>query len=188
MLFEYDVERAKELLADAGYPDGFQTEVLCDSTDADELSIIKSYLEDINITLDLNIVEATNKTARVNAREYRMAFNTLGIWAPFEMLTTKYGQVQCTRNTDDPFYKDIQICVASNILSNPDAYIQCMKESAEYELASAWAIFTPRPWQYTYWWPWVKDYNGIYWTGWAGVWDWTKSIWVDQELKETMGY
>ncbi|UCD08666.1 MAG: ABC transporter substrate-binding protein [Dehalococcoidales bacterium] len=188
MLYRYDPEGAKELLTEAGYPEGFKAVITCTSAQADYLSIIKEYLAAVNIDLELLVVEASAFNGLRSNREYEMIYMTAGIWAPFEMLNTKQSQGMCVRNTPDAYYDQVQECIASNIVSNPDKYIQCVKDAAVYELESAWGIWSPRPNQYNAWWPWVRDYNGIFWTGWAGVWDWTKSIWLDKDMKTSMGY
>ena len=188
MLYRYDPEGAKELLTEAGYPEGFKAVITCTAAQADYLSIIKEYLAGVNIEMELLVVEASAFNGLRNNREYEMIYMTAGIWAPFEMLNTKQSQGMCVRNTPDAYYDEVQECIASNIVSNPNKYIQCVKDAAVYELKSAWGIWSPRPNQYNAWWPWVRDYNGIFWTGWAGVWDWTKSIWLDKDLKASMGY
>ena len=188
MLYTYNPEKARELLVEAGYPDGFKTTITCTAIQVDELSIIKEYLADVGIDMELGVVEGGAFQGLQNSREYELIFAMAGIWAPFEMLNTKLGMSLCVRNTPDTYYDKVAEDIGTYIISDPAKYIQSVKEAGIYELASAWGIWTPRPWQYNMWWPWVKDYNGIFWTGWAGVWDWTKSIWVDEELKESMGY
>jgi ABC-type transport system substrate-binding protein len=47
---EFNVAKAKQLLADAGYPDGFDTKIIATVTDDDNvLTAIKSYLADVGI-------------------------------------------------------------------------------------------------------------------------------------------
>jgi hypothetical protein len=89
---------------------------------------------------------------------------------------------------DDPFYKGVQASIAANMVAKPDAYFQTMKDAGVHELQSAWAIFMPVPFQYNVWWPWFQNYYGINWTGWAGVWQWLKYVWVDQDMKKAMGH
>ena len=52
-LYEYHPDKARQLLAEAGYPDGFETEILCLPALADLVSIIKAYRADIGVDLDI---------------------------------------------------------------------------------------------------------------------------------------
>jgi len=190
MLWDYDVERALELMDEAGEGEGFTTTVTCTSADVDFLSIIKDNLEDINITMEINSLELGNYYSVRGQKSWDgMFYGMAGFWAPFELLNTKDGQTLNFGMINDPYFEnDVQLCVGSNIVSSPETYIQCMKDAAEYELALAWAIFTPTRSSYHMWWPWLRNYEGINWTGWANIQDWYKYLWIDQDLKASMGY
>jgi len=52
--FEFDPARARELLAEAGYPEGFRT-TLTSSTDLPDLTAIAAYLSDVGIQTAVNV-------------------------------------------------------------------------------------------------------------------------------------
>jgi peptide/nickel transport system substrate-binding protein len=55
---EYDPEKARELLTDAGYPNGFTTTLTSDvMARRDTLTAIQTYLEDVGIHSELNILD-----------------------------------------------------------------------------------------------------------------------------------
>lgn len=189
MLWDYDVDEAKQLLADAGYPDGFETEIICMTTQVDDVSVLKAYLADIGIDMEIKPLEMGNYFSVRGQKSWDgMFYGMGGYWAPFEMLNTKVGQTLNFGIINDPYYDDVQLGIAQNIISDPDKYIQTVKDAAVYELASAWAIFQPARSTHHCWWPWVKNYEGINWTGWAGINDWFKMLWIDEDLKAEMGY
>jgi peptide/nickel transport system substrate-binding protein len=190
MLFEYDPDRAIELLEDAGYPDGFTTTVDCSSASTDELSMLKAYLEKVGIILELQPMEAGAWFGMWAARSYEEMFYgpLTGLWAPFEQLCTKKGVYSNIAYIDDPYYVEVGEVIARDIVANPDNYFRTMKEEGIYELASAWGIWFPARYSYNMWWPWLQNYKGVNWAGWANTEDLYKYFWVDEDLKASMGY
>ncbi len=60
----YDVAKAKQLLAEAGYPNGFKTQIIAqNNTDQNILSTIQANLASVGIQAQLEIVEAAKMTA-----------------------------------------------------------------------------------------------------------------------------
>ena len=58
--YEYDIEKAKELLAEAGYPDGFTTSIMYANTTANQkqCEFQKQQLEQVGIEVELNGMES----------------------------------------------------------------------------------------------------------------------------------
>lgn len=58
--YPYDVEKAKELLAEAGYPDGFSTTLLCASTTANvrQAEFLQQQLAQVGIDLEIRALES----------------------------------------------------------------------------------------------------------------------------------
>lgn len=55
--FEYNPEKAKQLLAEAGYPDGFSTKLIGQPPEALFLQAVQGYLADVGITAEVEIYE-----------------------------------------------------------------------------------------------------------------------------------
>jgi len=57
--YAYNPTAAKKLLADAGYPTGFKTNVVADTAvDLDLLKIVKSYLSQVGIDMEIRLMDS----------------------------------------------------------------------------------------------------------------------------------
>ncbi len=68
-----DVQKAKQLLAEAGYPDGFKTTILTSSTYTDMIEtaqMLQQQLKEIGITAEINQVEWGNYVKLWGAKEF----------------------------------------------------------------------------------------------------------------------
>ena len=65
---------------------------------------------------------------------------------------------------------------------------QIIKELTRDILEATPYIWMPIPYNYTAWWPWVKNYNGELRAGAVRPGPIYARIWVDQELKKKMGF
>ncbi len=77
--YGYDVEKAKELLAEAGYADGFTTRITLQSGwGEDQAQIIAQQLAAIGVTCELNVVEVANYAGYIGSWEYGMLLHPMG--------------------------------------------------------------------------------------------------------------
>lgn len=87
--FEYDVEKAKQLMAEAGYADGFDTQITFKYNDnlLELATILQSYLKEIGINLTLNRLEGAAFVNKINDWDYGLILHT----ATYEpAVTTKF--------------------------------------------------------------------------------------------------
>ena len=78
--------------------------------------------------------------------------------------------------------------IQKNIIINMPKVFQLYHDLLPHALEQAWVIPTPFPHQYTFWWPWVKAYSGEQSVGYFMYESWATFIWIDQDLKKSMGY
>ncbi len=59
-VYAYDIEKAKSLLAEAGYPDGFKTSIMCASTTANlkQCEFLQQQLAQVGIDVEINALES----------------------------------------------------------------------------------------------------------------------------------
>lgn len=87
--FEYDPEKAKALLAEAGYPDGFSTQITFKYNDnlLELATILQYYLGEVGIDVTLNRLEGAAFVNKINDWDYGMILHT----ATYEpAVTTKF--------------------------------------------------------------------------------------------------
>lgn len=71
--YEYNPEKAKELLAEAGYPDGFSTSIVVSgNTRSTEAQLIQGNLAEAGINLEINTMESTTLLEQINNGDYEM--------------------------------------------------------------------------------------------------------------------
>ena len=77
--YGYDVEKAKALLAEAGYPDGFKTELVVVANEIQRLASegVQADLAEIGIEVEVRVVESATYTAMMN--EGRVPFGNMNV-------------------------------------------------------------------------------------------------------------
>jgi peptide/nickel transport system substrate-binding protein len=190
-MYTYNPEKAKQLLADAGYTEGFKTEITLVQAWADYYSIAKEYWSKIGVDVELKIVADFGQLISTNAS---LGFN--GMIAQFISPVSTYPeQAQYTGDSwlnpsrvNDPYVNQMAADVRALGVTDFDASMDLMKELTKYILAQVYAVPAPRYPTYSLWWPWLKNYNGERLVGYMVADNWNKYVWIDQDLKAEMGY
>lgn len=89
--YEYNPEKAKELLAEAGYPDGFTTSIWVNDNQArvEICQAIQAMLQDVGITCNVEVMEFGSFISRTSAGEHDMGY---------------FGWVTSTTDADYTYY------------------------------------------------------------------------------------
>lgn len=190
-LFTYNPTRAKQLLAEAGYPNGFTFKVQYNSvngTHADLVQMLAAYYDKIGVKLEIQPMEypafLSAMTTRTNAPLYLM---DNGHTNPTTSIRKNFvkGQVWNPSQWDDPAYEKK---VADVLAERDEGKRQIMLKVLTREiLEKAPYVWLPTPYNHTAWWPWVKNYDGELRAGAVRPWPIYSRIWIDQELKKKMG-
>ncbi len=188
-LYAYKPDKAKQLLAEAGYPNGFKTEIVCTQPYVDLLSIVKDYWAKIGVELKLDVKEA----GVYSSMGFSRTFKHMYVWGVagfvgYRMLYVLPGNIWNQGQVDDPKINEAiaTMTPTETFLLNPVKKAQILKDITPYILEQAYHINLPGPFYYTFWQPWVKGYSGEIHVGYSDYYQWIKYAWLDLDMKESM--
>jgi len=194
-LYKYNPEKARQLLADAGYPTGFNCSMVVStspSTASDMAETLKAMWAKVGVKVDIQLKEVgaynTIWTTR-NFDDTLLATNCGGDNALFVRYSFGYFRGPNSYNisyVNDPVGSDAVIEAAfqeeSKYINVDFAKLdQIHKDTNVYILGQAFLIPTPAPYQYRMWQPWLKNYYGE-----SAAKDFIQYIWLDQTMKSSL--
>jgi len=192
-IYTYNPEGAKELLAEAGYPNGFKTELVYYAATGSDIheknALIKEYLAAVGIDVELKLVDsATNRAMRYGFTYPQMYGDGMGVNYPEHFYQVWYvSTAPWNRCRVNDSYIDETVEKALKI-GDFDERRALFRELDMYVLRNCFDLSPVNGYDYTIWQPWLKNYNGqrcLVFLGSATVY---ARVWIDQELKESMGY
>ncbi len=188
-LLEYHPDKAKKLLAEAGYPNGFKTEVVCHQGYVNLLSIVQSNLAGVGIDMELKVYDQAAYTSiRSNWQHKAMVMHPRS----FDPRMISHLVPKSRSNAaivDDPYYNErIATIWAWKNMDNKAEQARLIKEIILHVLNQCYMLPMPCPSQYIMWWPWVENYHGETNIGTSVCDVFHQFIWIDPELRKSMGY
>jgi peptide/nickel transport system substrate-binding protein len=190
--YTYDLDAARALLAQTNWPTGFDTNVWAiASSDIGLLQIVQSEFNDIGVDMEIITMDPPTFMSMAAAGEQdqmTFMFGTSMTFSPdravrFYLSTNTRDNF--TFNNDPEYDALVDQFFAADTM---DEAKRLAIEADMYALEQHWAvnlIGTNNP---IFWQPWIKGYSGqLTISGQWPAYTWAR-LWIDQELKESMGY
>jgi peptide/nickel transport system substrate-binding protein len=186
-VIEYNPTKARQLLTEAGYPDGFSTTIATWQSFVDLFSVISEYWDDIGVDLELDVREYGAFRGLGGAKSGYEVYGLGGAQGVtvFKFQDTKVGQSMNYGMVNDPVVEQLYDTISEVFFDFPERQ-RVMKEKIPWFIEQSFVIQLPWPEVYVFWQPWVKGYSGELHAGYARGDNYVKYLWLDLDLKEDL--
>ena len=191
--YQYDPERAKQLLADAGYPDGFKTTLEYPGdgslSDVEYAQIAKDYFAQIGVDVEIKIIDVPTFVTRINEHTYEGM--TAGQRGTNYYGLNRVGEVVSNHVWNFSGLQDAKMDALVEEATNASSYEEMRRlvlEADQYYVSLIADVWGPQPPVFHFWQPWLGGYSGEYTLGGGMITTVLTRLWIEQELKESMGH
>ena len=197
--YAYNPTAAKKLLSDAGYPNGFKTNVIAQTdSDLDLIQVVKSYFAAVGIDMSISTMDNATWTAYVRAghKHDQLVFRNIGslglTYDPTHQVSRfMTGYIMNWVIVSDPVFDALSAKAMAS--TSADDMKQVLKDMNEYVARQHFAISLLQPASFNLYQPWLNGYNG---QNQSGLWNaadhlvgfYSARFWIDQKLKKSMGH
>lgn len=180
--YSYNPQKAKELLVEAGYPNGFKTNVVAGSQgDVDLLQIVKSYFHDIGVEMDIKLMDdlALMPFATGRKHDQMLAFSSFAGHIPnISISSFRTDEARNWGNVKDPAYD----AMVDKFSAAPtlDQAKKLAIEADKYYLENKFSVDLFPIVTFSAYQPYLKGYSGESFGMWNIPYYWAR-LWIDKE-------
>ncbi|HEY93864.1 MAG TPA: ABC transporter substrate-binding protein [Dehalococcoidia bacterium] len=182
-LFSHNTDKARELLTDAGYSEGFTASIIVPNIFGipDFASLIKSMWHEVGIDLEIQPQEFSVYNSMVYARSYdeiMLVYLPVGSVAYPSCLSLSYFRGESIGYVNDPVIDSVFQEIKKNVIINMPEANRLYRDLLPHIVEQVHYLPLPSVYTYSLWWPWLKNYYGEI------PWRLFMYSWIDQDLKE----
>jgi peptide/nickel transport system substrate-binding protein len=197
--YAYNPTGAKQLLAQAGFPTGFNTNLVVDSAvDMDLVQIVKSYFANIGVNMEIRPMLSAAFTTFVMSNHANDAFamrtqGTLGATGNPLRQFSKFQTGASGNNAmvNDPAFNAFYTQAIA--ATSTEQMQKLLTDANKYVTQQHYVVSLLQPNSFCLSWPWIKGYNAQYAviSGGSGpqlLFFYESRFWIDQNLKNSMNH
>jgi ABC-type transport system substrate-binding protein len=192
-LFTYDPTTAKQMIAAAGFPNGFKVTLQIQANDekqANFAALLVDQWAKLGVTLTIQVMDSAAFTAAGNDRTYDINTMIMSTANPIVPENWAHTVPNPPNNSNiysltEPFTGMYQTMIAE---SDVTKRTQDIKTLAIAMIDDAGWIPFANATNLNCYWPWMKNYYNETDTGYHNAIPMISRIWIDQTLKKTLGY
>jgi peptide/nickel transport system substrate-binding protein len=184
--YTYNPTGAKKLLAEAGYPNGFKTNVVLPSNwDLDLAQTVKAYLAEIGVDMEIRLMDQASATSFLRAKKQdALSAGTSALATPPNIAVQRGQSTYATSyiQNNDPVYDKMVDTIQTTL--DLAQFKKLTIDANDYAIAKHWQIALLPSVSFNVYQPWFKGYSG---ETYLGGFEFSR-FWIDQKIKKSMGY
>jgi len=164
-VLSYNVAEAKKLLAEAGYPNGFKTSILCTETLKDEAVFIATGWKALGVEAKVDLRDSPTYTSL----RYSLTYPGVVLGSYLNQPSTNQGDVLLSGHYsnfsvvkdswwDETYMRQVGI-------ADYRERTALMREMSVYMLEKCWIVPLPTPHLFVFWQLWLKQWEGAFLAG-----------------------